>query len=806
MPLPQAEYEAQLHALIQSQDFEGAAALQRQQGLGNSEGAAAGSGQDSECGDDVERFCEDEDVSAESCAHEEPVDEAAASVQVLKMLYKGNMEEVSRQEQQDRKAKFFSRKHSFYRNTRVTSVAQEEQSALPAGVLNVHEDSDDTEAYSGEQLEIAKEIDELRVATQWINQEGWDAAAEGRAFSKGNGRELDLRMNWDEVKATLAKGGGGEVNGMLTQFVQDESSGHRPGLLIEAKVKEDYPIHRLDPTQKVFFSRVMLWAADVVKVYKNVHKTGKWEPIPVLRSFLCGSAGSGKSTTLKTTVQHIRLLFQKEQVDAKVELTAFTGVAAFNIGFGAKTACSAFQVFPNVAWKSELEGEAFKRLERTWSSVVLLIVDEVSFIGRAFFAKMHFRVQQGKRRFYSERGIDPTKGLGFADTSIILVGDFGQLDPIDDWSMCDNEATYMTCPKNQKHLWKHALQGHRLLQTFDEAIILKQIHRSKEDKWWTESCLRLRNFECTKEDDWDYWREHDLDRGHFNQEQIDYFENEAVWLCARCEDVGTRNGRKLAQMADRYKELIHKIVAVHSRKSACKLSSVAFEGLRPVIHLVRGCKVMLCRNIAYLFGLANGTRGTLVGVVYGSAGVGSFPEALIVDFPSYNGPRFYSGEPTWVPVLPMVAFKEGTRLTRKQFPVVAGFALTVNKAQGLTLTEGVVIHLTASKRFRPASKHGLPFVAFTRSENFAMTAFKNLPPWDDFLKGKDSDMLRMRLEFETRLNKLHQRTVAHFSSMKTEEQEVIAHENWRQKQTKRRRAEGPKKPCPSCNQCYSMML
>ena len=132
MPLPQAEYEAQLHALIQSQDFEGAAALQRQQGLGNSEGAAAGSGQDSECGDDVERFCEDEDVSAESCAHEEPVDEAAASVQVLKMLYKGNMEEVSRQEQQDRKAKFFSRKHSFYRNTRVTSVAQEEQSALPA--------------------------------------------------------------------------------------------------------------------------------------------------------------------------------------------------------------------------------------------------------------------------------------------------------------------------------------------------------------------------------------------------------------------------------------------------------------------------------------------------------------------------------------------------------------------------------------------------------------------------------------------------------------------------------------------------
>ena len=70
-------------------------------------------------------------------------------------------------------------------------------------------------------------------------------------------------------------------------------------------------------------------------VYKMVHATGEFHPIPVLRSFLCGSAGSGKSTTIKTIVQHVRLLFQQEQVDAQIELTAYTGVAAFNIGFGA---------------------------------------------------------------------------------------------------------------------------------------------------------------------------------------------------------------------------------------------------------------------------------------------------------------------------------------------------------------------------------------------------------------------------------------------------------------------------------------
>ena len=56
-------------------------------------------------------------------------------------------------------------------------------------------------------------------------------------------------------------------------------------------------------------------------------------------------------------------------------------------------------------------------------------------------------------------------------------------------------------------------------------------------------------------------------------------------------------------------------------------------------------------------------------------------------------------------------------MTRTQFPVVAGFAPTVNKAQGLTIKEGVVIHLVGGKKFRPAAKHGLPFVAWTRSES-----------------------------------------------------------------------------------------
>ena len=98
------------------------------------------------------------------------------------------------------------------------------------------------------------------------------------------------------------------------------------------------------------------------------------------------------------------------------------------------------------------------------------------------------------------------------------------------------------------------------------------------------------------------------------------------------------------------------------------------------------------------------------------------------------------------------------------------------KRKGLIVKEGVVIHFVGSKRLRLASKHGLAFVALTRSENFAMTAFKNLPPWQDFLEGHKSDMLRMRRAFTELLEELHAETLARHASLKTSEDENEAHE------------------------------
>ncbi len=56
-------------------------------------------------------------------------------------------------------------------------------------------------------------------------------------------------------------------------------------------------------------------------------------------------------------------------------------------------------------------------------------------------------------------------------------------------------------PEKLRHVWKHVRQGRLLVQDFKEAFVLRRIHRSDSDMWWTESFLRLRNFEMSKEHD-----------------------------------------------------------------------------------------------------------------------------------------------------------------------------------------------------------------------------------------------------------------------------------------------------------------
>ena len=179
----------------------------------------------------------------ESESDEQPAPHVTKLLRQLRGASK--VEELERWSEVERKSTVVKTRHSFYKQTKVTSLAQEEQSALPAGVLNTYEDTADEEDFTGEQKEIASEMQALRAAQQWVNQEGWDAAGEAKAVDS-SGADVDLRaptdaerrpLTWGDVQRQLAKGAG---------MASDESA--LTAAVVEEDVMRDFALEKLDPT------------------------------------------------------------------------------------------------------------------------------------------------------------------------------------------------------------------------------------------------------------------------------------------------------------------------------------------------------------------------------------------------------------------------------------------------------------------------------------------------------------------------------------------------------------------------------
>jgi len=100
--------------------------------------------------------------------------------------------------------------------------------------------------------------------------------------------------------------------------------------------------------------------------------------------------------------------------------------------------------------------------------------------------------------------------------------------------------------------------------------------------------------------------------------------------------------------------------------------------------------MMLRKNLCVEKGLVNGTLGTVRDIVYrGNEVPPSLPYILLVEFDGYEGPficdRLFPLKPSksnWK--------DHGVDCTRKQFPINLAYALTVHKAQGLTLDKAIV--------------------------------------------------------------------------------------------------------------------
>ena len=125
-------------------------------------------------------------------------------------------------------------------------------------------------------------------------------------------------------------------------------------------------VSELGPTQTRVYTTIKSWA----------QQNAGTAP---LRLLVLGTAGTGKTFTLKCTVEAARAIFKSFN---SVLMVAHTGVAAANMGGGATTINSVFK-FASNNMEEDLDGDRLNELVESLSKTRLIIVDEISTVGSA---------------------------------------------------------------------------------------------------------------------------------------------------------------------------------------------------------------------------------------------------------------------------------------------------------------------------------------------------------------------------------------------------------------------------------------
>ena len=397
---------------------------------------------------------------------------------------------------------------------------------------------------------------------------------------------------------------------------------------------------------------------------------------------MSGTAGTGKSYLIHC----LRGLLQDQ-----VRVVAPTGVAAFNVE---GVTLHSFLHLPVRGDFKNLQGERVQRMQQDLAGVNYLIIDKISMVGR----KLLGQIDQRLRQAFPHRAQEVLGGC-----SCLLVGDFGQLSPVMDQPL-------YTCQL------KTAISdlGRTTYQMFHSAVTLTQAMRQNGDN---SSQVRFRELLHLRDGtvtiaDWELLMTRCLSR----VSAADDF-RDALRLYPTVEAVAEYNLAKLQSCG----QPVAVIKAIHSGPGAAKASSDDASGLEPTISIAHGARVMLNSNLWVDVGLVNGAMGTVLSICYQSRGPPDLLLAVMVRFDSYSGPALHDCS---VPIIPLrrTWFHNGATCSRLQLPLKLAWAVTIHKAQGLTLDKVVVD--VGKKEFST----GLTFVACSRVRYLSDLAF--VQPFD----------------------------------------------------------------------------
>ena len=525
-----------------------------------------------------------------------------------------------------------------------------------------------------------------------------------------------------------------------------------------------------------------------------------------LRLIVTGSAGMGKSRTVRTSVRRVKRAVARVRGPAKAAascvLGAPTGSAAFQIRGGASTLHRNFGIPIGYCGPFHSKSEAYKRVAKKLKHAILAVMDEMSMIGRSFLGKILDRVGTVKAAdVSSDFGRGREVSMGGLD--VMLTGHCAQIKGVCEeylWKAgaysgkAQNLGPGGVRPDGAKTPGEFVDMSRLFLNEFDDAVILQRLQRLDEDgdaaykaeaARWRDVTARMADLEWTPEDrDWLAQRNVSALRATAaGREELERFRDATVLMDGRVrrgekEDVAdVWNARELRSHAARMKLPVLRMGAHHSKpKDAIGLEPAAlddeeFRGLVSSLELCEEALVLLTKNLWVEAGLMNGARGRVKGFMWPEGGDPRStdsrlraPICVLVEFDEVTWPTvegeagatsrfsFFPKDPekrNWVPIFrDSAASKTEDSVVRRQFPLTLAWAL-------MTLTRARV---SLGKKI--ASVPGVGLVAVTRVRHYRHVVFEqDLPEWSAFQEARHKEDYRGRRRFELRLQAKFSRTL-----------------------------------------------
>ena len=398
--------------------------------------------------------------------------------------------------------------------------------------------------------------------------------------------------------------------------------------------------------------------------------------------FVSGQGGTGKSRVIDVLD---RTVGSHSRNSLSVIVTAPTGLAAFNIHGVTihRTLCLPVE-HGKPADYNRLNQEQLSTIRATLRNVQLLIIDEVSMVSSLLLLYIHLRLTEiiGKNEL-------------FGGISVVFFADLLQLPPVKGnqpfMNVTSLEVKQRVGSIGHVNLWEHFQYDELTInmrqsgdREYADLLSAVRIGKLSDDHLsLLKQQLIAKNRRATLPEITDKYQE------------LVHNGNAPVILMpkvALCQQLNKAMLNKLNHeihalpAEDNIETIVSKTQLPKVQKEYNKISedSTRTAGLEKRLELCVGAKVMLKRNRDVESGLVNGSLGTVIDFSIINRNSQPYVNSIAIQFNNLQSPVNIERESVSFEVLKSVYY------TRRQFPVITAFAITVHKSQGLSLETAIV--------------------------------------------------------------------------------------------------------------------